>query len=284
MEQEILQKILALLVEQDVRLKALQQENAMLAQRLDGIAGLCAAIPDGLRPPLRQGAFGDHLDAVNRDIQGAFYPPQSILIDHATFLRYWQLLNLDLTGKRVSVLTTTCAEYPDVLETTRAAEYTEIRLHSINGPFTLITTGQSGERKTKDHDGGLESALLPLEGFDLLWIPDPFLTSLVLRCKGQLQRICERAENFLFSFRTDDWKEDAVRFWLHVSGFTEIRRIPESNETAYVTRRHESKGCYVFTPQRSTEKDNAPTIRLLLATKVPSASFLLVARTEKEMK
>ncbi|GHU06717.1 hypothetical protein FACS1894158_14020 [Betaproteobacteria bacterium] len=283
MEQEILQKILALLTEQDARLKALQQENARLTQRLDGIASLCAAIPAGLRPPLRQGTLGDHWDAINRDVQGAFYPPQSHLLLDASYLRYWQLLDLDLSGKRIGMLTTSNAEYPDVLETTRAAECVEIRLHSVNGPFTLISVGQSGERVAKDYPGGLESALLPLEGCDLLWIPDPFLTSLFLRCQGQLLRICERAESFLFSFRTSDWKEDAVRFQLHACGFTEIRRTPESDETAYVTRWDQTKGIYVFTPQRSTEKDNAPPIRLLLATKVRSASFHLVSRSEEKM-
>ncbi|GHU31265.1 hypothetical protein AGMMS50256_19480 [Betaproteobacteria bacterium] len=282
MEEEILQKILALLVEQDARLKALQQENAMFAQRLDGIASLCAATPDGLRPPLRQGTLGDHWDAVNRDIQGAFHPTLSVLHLDASYLRYWQLLDLDLSGKRIGVLTTSNAEFPDVLETTQAAECMEIRLHSINGPFLLISADHSGERVTKDYPGGLESALLPLEGCDLLWIPDPYLASLFLRCQGQLQRICERAESFLFSFRTSDWKEDAVRFRLHAYGFTEIRRTPESDETAYVTRWHETKGIYALTPQ-SMEKDDPPPIRLLLATKARSASFRLVSRPEEKM-
>jgi hypothetical protein len=281
MEQEILQNILALLIEQDARLKALQEENTLLAQRLDGIAALCTALPEGLRPPLGQGTLGEHLDAVKRDIQEAFYSLTSSY--HAGFLRYWQLLNLDLTGKRVGVLTTSNAEYPDVLETTQAAEYMEVRLHSINGPFTLMTTRQSGERAAKDYPGGLESALLPLEGLDLLWIPDPYMLSLVLRCQGQLLRICKRTESFLFSFRTGDWQEEKVRRMLHSCGFTEIRDVPESDETAYVSRYGETMA-YVLTPQRSAGKNAPPPpSKLLLATKVPSASFRLVSCAEEGM-
>jgi hypothetical protein len=226
--------------------------------------------------------FGDHLDAVNRDIQGAFFPSPLSHHHAAGYMRYWQLLNLDLAGKRIGVLTTTCAEYVDVLETTQAAECVEIRLHSVQGPLTAITSDRSGKHVVKDHGGDLESALLPLEGRDLLWIPDPSLASLVLRCQGLIRQIGERTESFLFSIRAKDRQEDILRVSLHGQGFTEIRRISESETTAYVTRRHETRGLYPLTLPRSTEKDEAPSLRILLATKQPSASFRLVSRAGKK--
>jgi hypothetical protein len=279
MEQKLLHEILARLTKQGADLEALRQENAALAQKIDGLATLCMALPEELRPPLSQGTFGEYLDAVNRDIQGAFYPPQPAFLHGAQFLRYWQLLNIDLAGKRLGVLTTTCAEYPDVLETTRAAECMEIRLHSIRGPFTSITVDQSGKHVTKDYCGGLESALLPLEERDLLWIPDPSLARLVLLCQGLLRRIGERMESFLLPIRVEDSQENVVRISLHRHGFTEIRRIPESEATAYVTRWHETRGLYALTPPQPMETP----VRILFSTKTPSASFRLVSRTmEKE--
>lgn len=272
------QRLAQLLAAQADELKALRQSHETLSQTLERAeqgarppAGI--VMPYGLRNRDPEQDDQQHLAAVHRSIESAFYPPPSPQFLNPAFIRYRQLMSLDLRDKSIGVLTTTCCEYPDLIEAASASQMLEVRLHAINGPFTLFHRTNSGDSESQTLPGDIESAVLHLIGCDLVWVPDPYLSSLLLHCQGALERISERVrERLLFSIRTEDWQEDEARLRTHRAGFTEVSRLLESKAEAYVTRYHEIHGFYVLTAPPELSEVGTGTL-FLIASKIPSASF-----------
>lgn len=272
------QRLTRLLAAQAEELKALRQSHETLSRALAQMeqgtrppAGI--VMPYGLRNRDPEQDEQQHLAAVHRSIQSAFYPPPSPLFLSPAFIRYRQLMSLDLRGKSIGVLTTSCCEYPDLIEATNASQTLEVRLHAINGPFTHFHRTSLGDSGSQTLPGDIESAVLQLTGCDLVWVPDPHLSSLLLHCQGALERIGERVrERLLFSISTEDWQEDEARLRIHRAGFTEIARLLESSAQAYVTRYHEIHGFYVHTAPPEPSEVAGGTL-LLIASKIPCASF-----------
>lgn len=247
--------------------------NLIMARLEGGFSHAGFSLPYGLRAANETSGDTVHISGIEADISGAFYPPSTSQLLTSAFVRYRQLLGLDLEHKSIGVLTTSSCEYSDVLEATGARSSLEIRLHSINGPLTLMSRSPSGSTLTSE-PGDIEAAVLKPANCDLLWIPDPDLASLVLRCRGAVERISERVhEGFLFCIRSDAWNEDEARMRVHRAGFAEVSRVVEAGYGSYVTRYHENRGFYVHsTPQQS----DTPVTHFLLASKIPSASFRLI--------
>lgn len=274
------QHLAKLLASQAEELKALRQTSETVLQTLErlGHAADTAAtvVPYGLRSRHPAQDEQHHFAAIHRSIESAFYPEASPLFLSPAFVRYRQLMSLDLQGKSIAVLTTTCCEYPDLLEATNAGRTREVRLHAINGPYTLLDRTHAGESVSQTCPGDLESAVLQLTGCDLVWVPDPHLSSLLLHCQGALERISERVrERLLFSVRTEDWQEDEARLRAHRAGFIEVSRLLEGAVGAYVTRYHEAQGFYVHVAPQEAPAGAAPGTLFLIASKIPGASFRL---------
>ncbi|MDR1062574.1 MAG: hypothetical protein LBL48_01320 [Azoarcus sp.] len=276
---EILQKILDLLLTQEKRLQELSHDNSELAQKLEHLTLRSLPLPYGLQISQQTKDIHGHLFSVHCDIQNAFYLSPSHLMHHSAYIHYWQLRSLDLAGKHLCVLTTNRVEYTDLVEATGLGESLEIRLHAINGPFTVITRDKSGNYTESLHPGNLESVFTVINECDIVWIPDPWLSSLVLRCRGQIQQVCERTKSLLLSIRTEDWNENTVRLLIHNVGFTEISRLAASEEENYVTRRDENLGFYVYASPAAVS--TLPPILMLFSQKIPSPSFHCVNSTER---
>lgn len=283
------QRMAQLIEIQREEITALRHTNTSLfnsrpdhSEFIEETAGFAAyAIPYGLNPPQKSQDRQRHLTAVHHDIEAAFYPSPHALHMNSAYIRYRQIQGLDLRGKRIAVLTTANVEYSDLLEATRADETVELRLHSITGPFTLAYRTQTGSNNVQIHTGGIESVFFGLDTCDFLWIPDPHLSSLVLRCRGAIERIAERVrENFLLSIRSDQWDENEARLQIHTAGFTEITRLLKSAETPYVTRYHEMRGYYVHVAATLSD-DTQVSTQFLVASKIPSASFRITPLTEQ---
>lgn len=271
-------RLAQLIAAQADELKALRQSHETLLQAMeranhDNSSPVGFVVPHGLRNRDPGRDEQQHLATVHRSIQSAFYPPPSPGFLEPAFVRYRQLMSLDLRDKSIGVLTATCCEYTDLLEATNASQTLELRLHTINGPFSLFRRTNSGEVESQTLPGGIESAVLDLTSCDLVWVPDPHMSSLLLHCQGAMERISERVrESLLFSIKCEDWKEDDVRLRLHRAGFTEVSRLLESAPDAYVTKHHESRGFYVHSVPSEPRMANATTL-LLIASKIPSPSF-----------
>lgn len=275
------QRMVQALEAQSAELLALRQANAALLQQVtERLQRLelsptreAFSLPYGLKEPYQQQKERSETEGVFRDIQRAFYPPPSPQGLSSAFIRYRQVMGLDMDGKRIGVLTTGANECAELQEATLASKTVELRLHTINGPFTVIRRNEAGYKSELVQQGDIESAVLHLENCDVLWIPDPFLSSLILRCQGTVERISERIrERFLFSIRTEDWREDDARMRVHLAGFNEISRLLESAENAYVTRFHEARGFYVHRAPRDMDAP-PPETEILLASKIPEPSF-----------
>lgn len=231
-------------------------------------------LPHGLMPQgLDDAAEREAARSIKREIPLAFYPERSPYLLDAPYVGVRRLHDVDLKGHTLAVLSTPAWEYSDAFLATEAACSIELQLHSVNGPISA-TRWVRGEAPTVPRrlTYDIESWPDALDAADTLWIPDPHLTSLVLRCVRLPEKICTRIRHqWVFSIDTEAWAEDQVRALVHRAGFTEIRRLSCDESTAYTTRRHESRG-FVVIDQRDEATGLAPTL-YLLASKFPSASF-----------
>ncbi|WP_068634869.1 hypothetical protein [Thauera butanivorans] len=228
-------------------------------------------LPFGLLAPHGTPAPGDVLAAVRRDIAGAFHPPPDTLLPRAAYILYRQIQGLDLRTQRLAAITTARTELADMLAVTQAASAVELRLYSADGPLEIIEYDRSAPPSARWLPAGLPALPWLLESCDVLWIPDPFLASLTLRCRGVFEGFAERVRHgVLFSLNAGDWKENDARTIAHGVGFVEVSRPFGSGTNAYVTRLHESQGHYPLTNEPPAPS-NGPLY--LLASKIPSPAF-----------
>lgn len=274
------QAIRTLLEKHDSELCAVRERIAQLAgPSAAGPAGAVTpiALPLGLVPQgLDDGSAREVSRSIEQEIRRAFYPERTPYLLDAPYVRVRRLHEVDLSRHALAILSTLAWEHSDVFYATEAASAVELQLHSLRGP-TSATHWQRGQVPTQRQHltCDIESWPDALDAVDTLWIPDPSLAALVLRCKGLPERICARVrQQWIVSIDTESWDEDEARELIHRAGFTEIRRLAHDASAAYTTRRHESRG-FVVIDQGDPAEGFTPT-RHLIASKFPSASFRIV--------
>ncbi|MDY0073352.1 MAG: hypothetical protein RBR77_11970 [Thauera sp.] len=261
------------------QIEALKNRSCIeVQQRTSHSASL--SLPSGLissRGTIRPGKGA--LDAVWRDIQGAFHPAPDTLLPNAAYILYRQIQALNLQGRRVAAITTPHAELADLLNITKAVSAQEFRASDINGPIEAIEYASNTSPISRNIFSGLHSLPTFLKSCDFLWIPDRFLASLLLRCNGIFEGFVERVHRqLLFTLDTEDWEEHDARSILHRVGFIEVSRPFETGENLYITRMHESQSYYSLTGTPPSSEDGP---LYLLASKVPSPSFRITPAGEK---
>ena len=270
------QKMSALIEAQRAEISMLREKtNALIDQLESAVAHRPTfPLPFGFLACMgRQGSPCDAVERVHKEIAAAFYPEASPYLLDAPFIRYRQLNRIDLRGKRVAVLTTAASDYSDLTYATHASCCIELRLQSINGPLLSLTHSADGSAaQTLPCD--IESWPQTLDAVDTVWIPDPSLSALVLRCAGLVERICHSVgRQLIFSAAKDSWSEDEARERVHRAGFIETTRLIDNGD-AYITRRHEARG-FVVVSGADSSLPPAP-VEYLVASKIPTAPFRIV--------
>lgn len=230
-----------------------------------------------LRDPYQDAAG---IAAFRRDARRVFHPPANVLRPDAAYIRYRQLQGLASPGRRIAALTTPRCALAELQQISGATVATELRLCHMDGPLELVEHSRDGHSSSHWQAAGLLALPWLLPPCDLLWIPDPYFASVVLKLDGVLEGFAEKvAHGVLFALDTQDWDEDTARRIAHGAGFFEVVRPFAAHLQRYITRLHESQGMYtLLAPAVPTA--GGPCF--LLASKRPTPAFQLTPAADQD--
>lgn len=235
-------------------------------------------LPSGLMPTSRRPEDADNLNAVFRDMDGAFHPKRNSYLPQSAYVLYRQLQGFDMSCQRVAVITTANTELSEILAVTNSPSAVEFRVHGVDGPLQAIEYKRDSSPTTRWLPGSIQTLPFHIDFCDTLWIPNPFLASLILQCRGVFEGFAERVrKNVFFTLNTKDWKEHDARTIAHAAGFIELSRMFVSETQSYITRFHETHGYY---PLTGAPEGLNTTVLYLLASKIPTPAFSLNSADE----
>lgn len=228
-----------------------------------------------LRQPYQNAA---EISAFMSDARRTFHPSANTLLPNSAYIRYRQIQGLSLSGQRIAALTTPRCELAELRQVTGAHSAQELRICHVDGPIEIVEHHPDGRSESHWLSGSLLALPWLLARCDLLWIPDPALASLVLKLDGLVEGFAEKvALGVQFMLDTQLWDEDAARRILHGAGFVEVVRPFAAGPQRYITRMHESQGCY---PLIAPTAPASPGPSCLLASKRPTPAFDLHAEAD----
>jgi len=266
-----LQRVASLYEIQARELSALKERLSANSESNYTLASL--RLPPGLMPASGRPEDANNLNAVFRDIEGAFHPKKNSYLPQSAYVLYRQLQGLNMSFQRLAVITTANTELSEILSVTNSSSAVEFRVHGVDGPLQAIEYKRDSSPTIHWLPGSLQTLPFHIDFCDTLWIPDPFLASLILQCRGVFEGFAERVrKNIFFTLNTKDWKEHDARMIAHTAGFIELSRTFISETQSYITRFHESHGYY---PLTGTPENVKTTVLYLLASKIPTPAFRL---------
>lgn len=239
--------------------RIINDQQSFLAQ----IAQLAALSTPSPLANLIGNGDADLLSATRKEIQTAFANNLNDLLNWPPYIRFLQIDNVPIQGKKIGVICSYPNSYAEPLLTKSPSEITEIQLASVEGPAVrtrLLTSNQL--TKELPVSVSLSSVALLLNEVDFLWIPEPLIASLVLRCTGLLSGLSAIIKHSLLlpvpvtassivnnnsprRLTISDGRHPIihndiqVRTQLHRSGFAEIERFGATADRQKVTRSHE---------------------------------------------
>jgi hypothetical protein len=222
----------------------------------------------------------EYLHCIVDEHRMAFSPPPSRLHHHSPQIRMQQLDQFDVREKQVLVLTRTGQNYLDAIHQSKAKRITQISARSLLGPIEIECTKH---KKKIVKQASIDDLYLFIEHVDYLWIPDPYLASLIFRSADLTGLLSQRIRTSMIfpinicreeSLQTRDmaWTDNKIRSHLHANGFLEISNTADAEGVARTTRYHEAKAFYSI--DGNNRDITRPVLRLYAAQKKPSTKTM----------
>jgi hypothetical protein len=188
-----------------------------------------------------------------------------------------QLNTFDLAGARILVLSNINDNFLDVIHQTKAKRIIQISARSLLGPIQITN---SNNKLKKFKNASIDDLPFFTDGIDHLWIPDPYLASLVFRSADLTRQLSRNIKKSLIfsliinpdsekNMQSNSWTDRKIRTHLHANAFLEINNTNDSGGDELITHYHETKALHFIkgNPNNTVRQTIA---RLYCAQKLPS--------------